>query len=150
MATALSGLLRSIANTMGPAVATVVWERRYTSHLQQLAENTPLEAVGLTTALGAWEDTLQHAGELAAELPAQALALLQDRLSAEAGTVAWQDYFGFNALLAIVCLVPALPCWRRTLAQPPATIPTASRAAPPATPRHDSATAPAAHPDRLV
>ena len=41
MATALSGLLRSIANTMGPAVATVVWDRRYTHHLQQFAENTP-------------------------------------------------------------------------------------------------------------
>ena len=51
MATALSGLLRSIANTMGPAVATVVWDRRYTYHLQQFAENTPLDTFGLTAAL---------------------------------------------------------------------------------------------------
>jgi len=41
------------------------------------------------------------------------LALMHDRLVAEAHTAAWQDYFLFNALLAILCLFPALPFWRR-------------------------------------
>src|SRR5262249_39259490 len=35
MATSLSGLLRSIANTMGTAVAAVVWDQRYNYHIQQ-------------------------------------------------------------------------------------------------------------------
>jgi MFS family permease len=121
MATALSGLLRSVANTMGPAVATVVWDRRYTHHLQQFAENTPLDTFGLATALDGWQQTLQRSGEIAGQIPAQTMALLQDRLVAEAGTAAWQDYFLFNALLALLCIFPALPCWRRTKYQAPTT-----------------------------
>src|SRR5262245_17122634 len=121
MATALSGLLRSIANTMGPAVATVMWDRRYTYHLQHFAENTPLDAWGFTTALNGLQQTLRWSGEIVAQVPAQTMALLQDRLLAEAGTAAWQDYFWFNALLAILCLFPALPCWRRTKYQTPTT-----------------------------
>jgi len=121
MATALSGLLRSIANTLGTAVATVVWDQRYTHHLQHFAENTPLDASGLTAALSGWQQTLRWSGEMAAQIPTQAMALLQDRLLAEASTAAWQEYFLFNAVLAILCLFPALPCWRRTKYQTPTT-----------------------------
>jgi EmrB/QacA subfamily drug resistance transporter len=113
MATALSGLLRSIANTMGTAVAAVVWDQRYNYHIQQFAQDTPQDTFGYTTALGGFRQTLQWAGENAAQIPTQTLALMQDRLLAEAHTAAWQDYFLFNALLAIMCLVPALPFWPR-------------------------------------
>src|SRR5437899_1595371 len=129
MATALSGLLRSIANTMGPAVATVVWDRRYTYHLQQFAENTPLDTFGFTAALSGWQQTLQRAGEIAGQIPTQTMAMLQDRLLAEAGTAAWQDYFLFNAVLALLCVFPALPCWRRTKYQAPTTLQPAAAAA---------------------
>ena len=54
------------------------------------------------------------------------MALLQDRLLAEASTAAWQDYFLFNALLALLCIFPALPCWRRTKYQAPTTPQTAA------------------------
>jgi EmrB/QacA subfamily drug resistance transporter len=118
MATALSGLLRSIGNTMGTATATVVWDQRYNYHLQHFAEETPLDAFGLTAALSSWQHTLQWSGEVAAQIPTQTMALLQDRLLAEASTAAWQDYFLFNAFLAILCLFPALPYWRRTKYQP--------------------------------
>ena len=107
MATALSGLLRSIANTMGTAVAAVVWDQRYNHHIQQFAQDTPQDTFGYTAALGGFRQTLQWAGENAAQIPTQTLALMQDRLLAEAHTAAWQDYFLFNALLAIMCLVPA-------------------------------------------
>jgi len=126
MATALSGLLRSIANTMGPAVATVLWDRRYTYHLQHFAENTPLDTLGLTTALSRWQQTLHWSGEMAAQIPTQTMALLQERLLAEASTAAWQDYFLFNALLAMLSIFPALPCWRRTNYQAPTTPQTAT------------------------
>jgi hypothetical protein len=49
------------------------------------------------------------------------MALLQDRLLAEASTAAWQDYFLVNAMVALVCIFPALPCWRRTKYQAPTT-----------------------------
>ena len=51
MATALSGLLRSIANAVGTAVAAVVWDQRYNYHLQQYAEETPLDSFGFTGVL---------------------------------------------------------------------------------------------------
>jgi hypothetical protein len=126
MATALSGLLRSIGNTMGTAVAAVVWDLRYNRHLQHFAEETPLDAFGLSTALNNWQQTLQWSGEIAAQIPAQTMALLQDRLIAEATTAAWQEYFLFNAFLALLCLFPALPCWRRTKYQAPSTPQTAA------------------------
>jgi MFS transporter, DHA2 family, multidrug resistance protein len=113
MATALSGLLRSIANTTGTAVAAVVWDQRYTYHLQHYAENTPLDTFGFTAALSGFQQTLRWSGEIAAQIPSQSMTLMQDRLLAEASTAAWQDYFLFNAFLAILCLFPALPCWRR-------------------------------------
>jgi hypothetical protein len=113
MATALSGLLRSIANTMGTAVAAVVWDQRYNYHIQQFAQDTPQDTFGYTAALGGLRQTLQWAGENTAQIPTQTLALMQDRLLAEAHTAAWQDYFLFNALLAIMCLIPALPFWPR-------------------------------------
>jgi MFS family permease len=121
MATALSGLLRSIGNTMGTATAAVVWDMRYNYHLQHFAEETPLDAAGLTTALNTWEQILQWSGEIATQIPTQAMSLLQDRLIAEASTAAWQEYFLFNAFLALLCLFPALPFWRRTKYQPQTT-----------------------------
>jgi hypothetical protein len=52
--------------------------------------------------------------------------LMQERLVAEASTAAWQDYFLFNTGLALLGLLPALPCWRRQKYAP--------AAAPPPTP----------------
>jgi EmrB/QacA subfamily drug resistance transporter len=143
MATGLSGLLRSIANAMGPAMAAIVWDRRYTQHLQHLAENTPLDAIGLTTALSGWQQTLRSAGEAAAQIPSQTLALLQDRLTAEAGTAAWHDYFWFNVLLACISILAALPCWRRTKYQTPPT-PQPASTAPVKTATSHGVTAPSA------
>jgi EmrB/QacA subfamily drug resistance transporter len=121
MATALSGLLRSIANAVGTAVAAVVWDERYNHYIQQYAEQTPLDAPGYTAALRGLQQTLQWSGELAAQIPTQTMALMRDRLLAEASTAAWQDFFWFNAWVAIICLFPALPFWRRKKYQAPAT-----------------------------
>lgn len=113
MATALSGLLRSISNTVGTAVAAVAWDQRYTHYLSQYAEGTPLDAAGYETAMQTVQQTLQWSGELTSQIPSQTLAVLQNRLLAEASTAAWQDYLMLNAIVAIVCIFPALPCWRR-------------------------------------
>jgi EmrB/QacA subfamily drug resistance transporter len=111
MATALSGLLRSIANTVGTAVAAVVWDQRYIHYLEHYAQDTPLDASGYETALQNVQQILQWSGELASQIPDQTLAVMRDRLIAEASTAAWQDYLMFNAIVALVCIVPA--CWRR-------------------------------------
>jgi len=113
MATALSGLLRSIANAVGTAVAAVVWDQRYNHYILQYTGDTPLDGFEFAAALSRLQQTLQWSGEIAAQIPAQTMALIQDRLLAEASTAAWQDYFLFNAWLAIFCLFPALPFWRR-------------------------------------
>jgi MFS transporter, DHA2 family, multidrug resistance protein len=129
MATALTGLLRSVANAMGTATAAVVWDVRYSHRVQQYAETTPLDALGYTTAFHGVQQTLQWAGELAAAIPTQTLALMQERLVAEASTAAWQDYFLFNTGLALVGLLPALPCWRRQKYAPAVVPPPTPRAA---------------------
>jgi hypothetical protein len=98
---------------MGTAIATVVLDQRYNYRLQQYAEDTPLDAFGYTGALGGVQQMLRWSGEVAAQIPTQTVALMQDRLVAEASTAAWQDYFVFNAFLALLCLFPALPFWRR-------------------------------------
>jgi hypothetical protein len=54
------------------------------------------------------------------------MAVMQDRLVAEASTAAWQDYFLFNAFLALMCLFPALPFWRREKYRAPAASQTAA------------------------
>jgi DHA2 family multidrug resistance protein len=126
MATALSGLLRSIANAVGTAVAAVVWDQRYNYHLQQYAEETPLDSFGFAGALASLQHTLQWSGEIAALIPSKTMALIRDRLVAEASTAAWQDFFWFNALVAIFCLFPALPFWRRRKYQAPSADQTAT------------------------
>jgi DHA2 family multidrug resistance protein len=133
MATALSGLLRSIANAVGTAVAAVVWDQRYNHHIVQMAESTPQDASGYVAALQGVRQTLQASGELAAQIPTQTMALMRDRLLAEASTAAWQDYFLLNAFLAFLCLIPALPLWRRTRYQAPPSPPAATVSA------HDAA-----------
>jgi cytochrome c-type biogenesis protein CcmH/NrfG len=72
---------------------------------------------------------LRWSGEIAAQIPTQTMALMRDRLMAEASTAAWQDYFWFNAWIAIICLFPALPYWRRTKYQAPAAPQTAAASA---------------------
>jgi EmrB/QacA subfamily drug resistance transporter len=121
MATALSGVLRSIANAVGTAVAAVLWDQRYNYHLQQYAEETPMDSFGFIGALSGVQQTLQWSGEIAALIPTKTMALIRDRLFAEASTAAWQDFFWFNALVAIFCLFPALPFWRRRKYQAPTT-----------------------------
>ncbi|MGH8070827.1 MAG: DHA2 family efflux MFS transporter permease subunit [Candidatus Entotheonellia bacterium] len=121
MATALSGLFRSIANAVGTAVAAVMWDQRYNYHIQQYAEETPLDSFGFTGAMSALQQMLQWSGEIAAQIPTKTMALMRDRLLAEASTAAWQDFFWFNAWVAIICLFPALPYWRRKKYQAMAT-----------------------------
>lgn len=121
MATALSGLLRSIANTMGTAVAAVVLDLRYNYRLMQFAEDAPPDAFGYTATLSHVQQTLRWAGEVIAQIPLQTMAVMQDRLVAEASTAAWKDYFLFNAGLALLCLFPALPFWRREKYRAPTT-----------------------------
>jgi MFS family permease len=121
MATALSGLLRSIANAVGTATAAIVWDQRYNHYIVQYAENTPQDASGYVAALSGVRQMLQWSGEIVAQIPTQTMALVRDRLLAEASTAAWQDYFFFNAFVAFICLFPALPFWKRTKYQAPST-----------------------------
>jgi MFS family permease len=139
MATALTGLFRSVANTVGTAVAAVVWDQRYSYHLQQYAQETPLDASGFETALQTIQQMLQWSGEIAAQIPTQTLAVVQDRLFAEASTAAWQDYFLFNAGIALLCLFPALPFWRRTKYQATEALQAVHEKAPSSTTSHTPA-----------
>jgi DHA2 family multidrug resistance protein len=130
MATALSGLLRSIANAVGTAVAAVMWDQRYNYHIQQYAEDTPQDSFGYTAALSGLQQTLHWSGEIVAQIPTKAMALMRDRLLAEASTAAWQDFFWFNTWVAIICLFPALPYWRRVKYQAVPTRQTMTASAP--------------------
>ena len=75
------------------------------------------------------QHTLQWSEEIAALIPTKTMALIRDRLFAEASTAAWQDFFWFNAMVAIFCLFPALPFWQRRKYQAPSPLPTAAGSA---------------------
>ena len=52
-------------------------------------------------------------GEIAPLVPAKSMALLHQRLMAEASTAAWGDYFLLNTLLAALAITPAILASRR-------------------------------------
>ena len=118
MAAGLMGLLRSIANILGASSAAVLWDVRYRRHIQHYAENAPVDAFGLTTAMREVQSALVWSGELATQLSTKTMAFMHRRLLAEASTAAWQDYLLCNVLLALVAILPALlinsRLWRRS------------------------------------
>ena len=117
MASGLIGLLRSISNTLGPAVSAVLWDDRYSRHVQQFAENSPIDSFGFMAALQQFQGLLRWTGEVAAVVPTKSMALMGRLLHMEASTAAWQDYLLFNAFLAFLALFPAvgvqLYLWQR-------------------------------------
>jgi EmrB/QacA subfamily drug resistance transporter len=76
MASGLIGLLRSIANTLGPAVSAVLWDQRFGRHLQHYAESSPVDSFGFTAALREMQNVLVWTGEIATQIPTKSMALL--------------------------------------------------------------------------
>ena len=91
------------------------------------AVTLPLSGAGCLLAWW-WLDVVGLA-LLAVAVSTLLVALMQERLVAEASTAAWQDYFLFNTGLALIGLIPALPCWRRQKYDPAAAPPPTPRAA---------------------
>ncbi len=108
MASGLLGLLRSIAGTLGPALSVVFWDQRHGRSMQLYAENTPVDALGLSAAMRRLRLMLAWTGEIAVQIPTKTTALLHQRLLAEASTAAWQDYLLLNAVLALLSILPAV------------------------------------------
>ncbi|WP_089937256.1 DHA2 family efflux MFS transporter permease subunit [Candidatus Entotheonella palauensis] len=113
MAAGLLGLLRSIAATVGMAFSAVFWDQRYQYHIRQYATDTPADHAGMTAAMDNVQEFLVWSGEIAPLVPAKSMALVHQRLLAEAGTAAWGDYFMLNTLLALAAIVPAFLANRR-------------------------------------
>jgi EmrB/QacA subfamily drug resistance transporter len=115
MASGVFTLLRSIAGTLGAAVSVTFFEQRYFSLVQRYAENNDLNALGLQDALTAVRHFLSTAGEVASGVAVQTTAVLQQRLLAEATTMAYQAYFLLAACTSLLAILPALPiqeCWQ--------------------------------------
>lgn len=108
MAAGLIGLMRSVANTLGPAVASVLWDQNYGRHLQHIAERSPMDSFAFTAALKHFQNSLVWLDEGAFQIPVKSLALMGRLLHTEASTAAWQAYLLWNGALALVAIVPAL------------------------------------------
>ena len=108
MASGLIGLVRSIANTLGPAVSAVFWDQRYGRHVQVYAESSPVDSAGFIAAVQQLQNTLVWMGEISVLVPAKTMALVSRMLRAEASVSAWQDYILFNGLVVLAAVVPAL------------------------------------------
>lgn len=117
MASGLIGLLRSVSNTLGPAVSAVLWDQRYAQHVQSYAQSSPIDSFGFTAAVQQLHNTLVWMGEISVQVPMKTVALVGRLLRTEASTAAWQDYLLFNGLLAGVALLPALWLWGRSWMQ---------------------------------
>lgn len=113
MASGLIGLLRSVSNTLGPAVSAVLWDQRYAQHLQSYTQSSPMDSFGFTTAVQQLQNILVWMGETTVQVPTKTMALVGRLLRTEASTAAWQDYLLFNGLLAAVAVLPALWLWGR-------------------------------------
>ena len=124
MAAGLMGLLRSIANILGASSAAVVWDARFGRHIQRYAEDAPIGTFGLATMMQEVQNFLLWTGEVTTQVTSKTLALMHRRLLAEASAAAWQDYLLFNALFALLAIIPALlvnsRLWRRS--QPAASL----------------------------
>jgi DHA2 family multidrug resistance protein len=115
MASGIFSLVRSVSGTMGTAISATIFEQRYFYHVRLYAENNDLTSLGLQNALAAVQQFLQWAGEIPVFLSLQTMALVHQRLLAEATTAAYQDYFFLAALVGMLAMLPALPwveCWR--------------------------------------
>ncbi len=70
------------------------------------------------------QNFLLWTGEVTTQVTSKTLALMHRRLLAEASAAAWQDYLLFNALFALLAIIPALlvnsRLWRRS--QPAASL----------------------------
>jgi EmrB/QacA subfamily drug resistance transporter len=117
MAAGLIGLLRSVSNTLGPAVASVLWDQHYSRYIQHIAERSPMDSFAFTTALRQFQHNLTWLGEGASQVPVKSLALMGRLMQTEASTAAWQAYLLWNGMLALIAIVPALlvanRLWRR-------------------------------------
>jgi EmrB/QacA subfamily drug resistance transporter len=113
MAAGLLGLLRSIGATVGMASSAVFWDYRFQHHIQQYAADTPADHAAMTAAMAHVREFLMWSGEIAPLVPTKSLALLHQRLLAEASTAAWGDYFLLNTLLAALAITPAVLANRR-------------------------------------
>jgi hypothetical protein len=111
MASGIFSLVRSISGTIGTTASTTFYEQRYFYHLERYAEDNDLTSFGLQEAQASVQHVLHWAGELPAFLLQQTDTVLQQRLLAEATTIAYQDYFLVAALVGVLAMLPALP-WR--------------------------------------
>ncbi len=131
MAAGLIGLMRSVSNTLGPAVASVLWDQNYGRHVQHIAERSPMDSLAFAAALKQFQDSLTWLGEGAFWVPVKSMALMGRLLHTEASTAAWQAYLLWNGGLALIAIIPALlvanRLWRRVRApEPPETSETAA------------------------
>ncbi|MBM3222653.1 MAG: DHA2 family efflux MFS transporter permease subunit [Candidatus Tectomicrobia bacterium] len=109
MASGVFTLLRSIAGTLGSAVSVTIYEQRYFVQVQRYAEDNALQRWSLQEAIGTVQQALTSAGEAVSGLAVQSGVLLQQRLLAEATTIAYQDFFLLAALASLLAILPALP-----------------------------------------
>ncbi|PON10590.1 hypothetical protein C2W62_49275 [Candidatus Entotheonella serta] len=138
MAAGLIGLMRSVANTLGPAVASVLWDQNYGRHIQHITERSPMDSIAFTDALKHFQNSLLWLGEGAFHIPVKSLALMGRLLHMEASTATWQAYLLWNGGLALIAIIPALlvtnRLWRwgresMPVAEPDTPMPSVSRSA---------------------
>ncbi len=108
MAAGLLGLMRSVANTLGPTLASVQWDQNYGRHIQHIAERSPMDSFAFTAVLTQFQNSLVWLGEGAFQVPVKSLALMGRLLHTEASTAAWRAYLLWNGGLALIAILPAL------------------------------------------
>ncbi len=81
MAAGLIGLLRSVSNTLGPALSSVMWDQNYGRHIQRIADSSPMDSLAFTTAFKQLQNSLMWLGEGAMLVPVKSMALMGRLLS---------------------------------------------------------------------
>lgn len=128
MAAGLIGLLRSVSNTLGPALSSVMWDQNYGRHIQRIADSSPMDSLAFTTTLKQFQSNLSWLGESAMLVPVKSMALMGRLLHNEASTAAWRSFLLWNAVLGLIAVIPALLVSSRLWTRAQASGPTASDA----------------------
>lgn len=135
MAAGLIGLLRSVSNTLGPALSSVMWDQNYGRHIQRIADSSPMDSVAFSTTLKQLQNDLTWLGEGVALASVKSMALMGRLLHIEASTAAWRSFLVWNAVLGLIAVIPALlvsnRLWKSAQASAPPSEPEDDKPAPP-------------------
>jgi DHA2 family multidrug resistance protein len=108
MATGLFSLHRNLAGAVGVALSATLLESRQEVRLLHYAERQTLYPMGTEQATETIRGVLMQDGHIGGTLDQMTTTVLRQQLEERAAMASYHDLFAMFAILAMVCLIPAI------------------------------------------